>query len=1135
MIDPTYPIAFLTYRCNFHCHDCLVDTTKTKELPANTWADIINKDSAKGVILAGGEPTMYHEFSQLIQAINRDKEIILLTNGTFSPGLIRPLPKKVKIICTYHDGQIAGFTSEKIAGRLKKAQNLNHSLLCIYIPQDDPNYKVHEMVFKKYRFTIKPGKALEIYRKQPCYSSRGKRFKNLDAMLGDHKGTDITKYKSKRVIAKKNKEPVTASVASIPQRVKSLEQTVISILPQVDRLNVYLNNYTDSPAFLKDKKIIIARSQDHGDLGDAGKFFWCESVKGYHATIDDDLLYCDDYIDRLVDKIEKYDRRCAVGCLGSWFIEPIRSYFGSQKGIHTFNPSAKDTFVNRLGTGCLMYHTDTLRVSRSDFENGFMADVWFCILAKKQNIPLLVVGRDKQLLFPLPGGKINSLHKKYAPNPWLQTKRVQELSPWTILTYTPEMKSKYMTERKLGMLLRADTGGLANISKEIYDHIKPEKSLVITNIFKGTTEFPDYYNGPNVTVHEGIPSTAFLEKWLEGLNVVLALETPYNWELFRLCKQKGIKSILMVDYEWLKDPMPFKPDILWQPIPWYLKELLKENVPVQYIQMPVNRNRYKFKKRVIGKTFLCVFGRILSSSVSNREGHRQIYEAIKLVKNPAIRFIFRCHHKLPPIDDPRVTIDISTKENPEDNYDEGDMMLLPKTYSGMSLTMHEALSCGMPVICMPDMFPQNRFLPKEWMIPPLEKHPLMLSREIIRTVISPQQIADMIDKYAMKDISKESAKANSLASSISWQRMKPHYENLLSPQPKAHSIEITESHKKLRIVFVGHVRSPWATEKYLGDALSQLGHKVIGLHGAENFADDIYRKSQGSDLMIYSPKWPIRKRGEKTGLWLLGKLRESNILSVSYHQDAHLFLKGRDERVNRNNFFWACDYVFTADGGHQAEFERRHINHFHLSPGAPESECTFGSPQYKYQSDIAFVGTCSGGFHDQWPFRTKLLEWLAFTYKDRFKKWGPRSGNRPEQIRNKELNDLYASVKIIIGDGRIIDDITINPGLYWSNRIVEVPGRGGFLIYPYITGIEAFLTPGIHFVSYNHQNGNLDSFAELKKIIDYYLIHDEEREAIRANGHQHIKNHHTYRHRAAYMLDTINRDLIKQGKKGILS
>ena len=159
---------------------------------------------------------------------------------------------------------------------------------------------------------------------------------------------------------------VTASMASFPARRAMLEQTVASILPQVDFLNVYLNGYDDTPGFLRNPKIQVIHSREYGDLRDNGKFFFLDSVPcGYHFTIDDDIVYPHDYVQKMVLKIEQYNRRgdCRM---------PRRSLRHSVRRVHEgprgFSLSSaglpSDRLVNLLGTGTTAYHIGAISLSR---------------------------------------------------------------------------------------------------------------------------------------------------------------------------------------------------------------------------------------------------------------------------------------------------------------------------------------------------------------------------------------------------------------------------------------------------------------------------------------------------------------------------------------------------------------------------------------------------------------------------------------------------------------------------------------------------------------------------------------------------------------------------------------------------
>lgn len=188
--------------------------------------------------------------------------------------------------------------------------------------------------------------------------------------------------------------PVRASLASIPTRAGALRQVVASLLPQVDELRVYLNGYPDVPSFLLQPRITVARSQDHGDRGDAGKFFWAEEdaagPPAWCFTCDDDLVYPLDYVRSLVDAAERHGRRAAVSVHGAVLAQHIVSYYRSRTQLHCLQEVAVDTPVHVLGTGALCYHSSTVRVRREDFRAPNMADIWFALATQRQKVPCIV-------------------------------------------------------------------------------------------------------------------------------------------------------------------------------------------------------------------------------------------------------------------------------------------------------------------------------------------------------------------------------------------------------------------------------------------------------------------------------------------------------------------------------------------------------------------------------------------------------------------------------------------------------------------------------------------------------------------------------------------------------------------------
>lgn len=203
---------------------------------------------------------------------------------------------------------------------------------------------------------------------------------------------------------------VTATLASIPGRVASLETVVASLLPQVDELRVYLNGYDSVPAFLEQEGIVVARSAEHGDRGDAGKFFWAGELDGYHIVCDDDMRYPPDYVRELIAGVERHGRRAVVGFHGATLSDRMVDYYRSRKLLHFSQAVSADTHVHVLGTGVAGYHTSAISVRPEDFLAPNMADVWFALLGQRQEVPFVCLGHRAGWLTELPGCRADSIY-----------------------------------------------------------------------------------------------------------------------------------------------------------------------------------------------------------------------------------------------------------------------------------------------------------------------------------------------------------------------------------------------------------------------------------------------------------------------------------------------------------------------------------------------------------------------------------------------------------------------------------------------------------------------------------------------------------------------------------------------------
>ena len=305
------------------------------------------------------------------------------------------------------------------------------------------------------------------------------------------------------------------------------------------------------------------------------------------------------------------------------------------------------------------------------------------------------------------------------------------------------------------------------------------------------------------------------------------------------------------------------------------------------------------------------------------------------------------------------------------------------------------------------------------------------------------------------------------------------------------------------------------TENHIALTLEKLGHTVKFIQEDSIPMIDLIGSVTGSDLFLWTRTWPGMMHEQ-----YLRAIEDMGIPTASFHLDKYTGLE-RDGGLANGDPFWKTQYVFSPEGSDEAKriFKSHGINQFYLPAGVFEDECYIAEPEIKYMHDIVFVGGGKQYAHKEWPYRAKLIQWLEDTYGPRFKHYGWPD----ETIRGEELNKLYASCKIVIGDSLCKD---FKDEYYWSDRVFETTGRGGFIIHPYIVGIEDNFKIG----SGKAQDDTelltyaFGDFDQLKWLIDHYLQHDIERLEIRNNGHNRTKRDNTYTNRMAEMLNVLKKE-----------
>ena len=300
------------------------------------------------------------------------------------------------------------------------------------------------------------------------------------------------------------------------------------------------------------------------------------------------------------------------------------------------------------------------------------------------------------------------------------------------------------------------------------------------------------------------------------------------------------------------------------------------------------------------------------------------------------------------------------------------------------------------------------------------------------------------------------------------------------------------------IVFLGNFRVDFTSESHHAKSLESLGHKVIRMQETEARSENILDLALKSDLFVWIHTHGWRTPGSLTMEEVLDTLKENNIPTMTYHLDLWFGLQ-RQKDLEVMPVYKKIGHFFTVDSQMAQWFnEKTRVKGHYLHAGVFGEECIY--KQSITKRDVAFVG--SKKYHPEWQYRAKLVDWLEDTYKNKFEHYG---NGGIKNVRGIALNKIYWTTKVVVGDTLCLN---FNYPDYWSDRIYETLGRGGFLIHPYIPGIEKEFVDKKHVVFYEYGN-----FEQLKELIDYYLVNDEEREAIRKAGHELVKNNYTYKHR----------------------
>lgn len=294
----------------------------------------------------------------------------------------------------------------------------------------------------------------------------------------------------------------------------------------------------------------------------------------------------------------------------------------------------------------------------------------------------------------------------------------------------------------------------------------------------------------------------------------------------------------------------------------------------------------------------------------------------------------------------------------------------------------------------------------------------------------------------------------------------------------------------MKIAYIGKFTNLY-DEEYIAKSFEMLGHEVLRL------PDNLGLRPMFRRIEEYGPEIVLFAKLNVTedGHLFIKSLRAKGIKTVCWLFDLYWGYP-REHRIRVDACFRA-DYVFTTDGGHSEEWQKAGINHQCVRQGIYKEQCYIA--QYGNEPHgVVFVG----GENPVYPKRIKQISFIQKSYSD-FRWYGRK---HTDELRNEHLNSLYATAKIVVGD-------SVYSPFYWSNRVVETLGRGGFLIHQAVPGLAEEYPDLV-----TYEAGN---YRSLREKIDYFLEHEEERQKIVTANFAFVKANYTMEKKCAELLEKI--------------
>ena len=223
--------------------------------------------------------------------------------------------------------------------------------------------------------------------------------------------------------------PKVGGMASIPTRAENLPAVLAEVMPQVDRLHLFLHGYDAVPEATNHPRIITYLAPKSHPYRASGKFYGLsqETAPCLFIGFDDDILYHAGHVERLIRAIKRYRGRAVVGVHGARYLSPDATFRTHRRSYFFERGFINDRVVDVLGTGTVAFVSSMLPIDPPSWPYGNMDDIMLAMEAERRHMPRILVARRKKSISAIATAQDDSLWRAAVNDDTLHTQQIRLL------------------------------------------------------------------------------------------------------------------------------------------------------------------------------------------------------------------------------------------------------------------------------------------------------------------------------------------------------------------------------------------------------------------------------------------------------------------------------------------------------------------------------------------------------------------------------------------------------------------------------------------------------------------------------------------------------------------------------------